>query len=299
MALKTALVTGSTRGVGKELVKMFLNRNINVVMTGRNTENVKQIEHELNTSHTANKARVSGYKLDFTDLSGSSKLLNKLEYKEIKPTYLINNAGVLMLDDMKTVTPKRMEIMYAVNTFGPLLLTKYCMQDMWKHKYGAILFNSPPLVIDDKTKYLMPYMQTKLAQTTFMKSLAHSITSEPETASTHDIIVSSFWTNYPLLTDAILKNGVGTEDDCMHPRILAMTVEELLFNTPNRSDYIGTEIIDKSFLTERDIDPSTFKVTKNSGTEIDNLDTLFFKHLNQNKNQNKNQNGQKFFPIFL
>ena len=297
MALKTALVTGGTRGVGKELVKMFLNRNINVVMTGRNLENVKEIESKINNSHMTNKAHVTGYKLDFTDLNGSIKILNKLEDKEIKPTYLINNAGVLILDNMKTITPKRMEIMYAVNTFGPLLLTKYCMADMLKNKYGAILFNSPPLMIDDKTKYLMPYMQTKLAQTTFMKSLAYSITSEPEFASTHDILVSSFWTNYPLLTDAILKTGVGTEKECMYPSILSKTVEELLFNTPNRNQYIGKEIIDKSFLTQRNIDPSIFKVSRETNTHIDDLDTLFLKHLQKLNKYQKNR--EQNFPIYF
>lgn len=294
MALKTALVTGGTRGVGKEITKMFLDRNINVIMTGRNIENVKQIEYEINKNNKinkTNKARVTGYKLDFTDLEGSSKILYKLKNKEIKPTYLINNAGVLMMDNMNNITPKRMEILYLVNTFGPLLLTKYCMEDMWKKKYGAILFNSPPYIIDDKTKYLMPYMQTKLAQTTFMKSLAHSLIDEKNNNKNTEtnILVSSFWTNYPLLTDAILKNGVGSEEDCMHPSILAKTVEELLFNTPNREDYIGSEIIDKTFLEEKNIDITNFKINNNKN--IDKLDDLFLKYLNK-KIKNKKENNE-------
>ena len=274
MTLKTALVTGGTRGVGKELTKMFLNRNVNVIMTGRNLDNVKKVENILNSHAAENnrKARVTGYELNFTDLDGN-KLLNKLKNKEIKPTYLINNAGSLMLDNIKNVTPKRMKIMYEVNTFGPLLLTKYCIDEMLKKKYGAILFNSPPYIIDDKTKYLMPYMQTKLAQTTFMKSLSHSIAKN----SDMEILVSSFWTNYPLLTDAILKNGVGTEEDCMHPSILSKTVEELLFNTANKHEYLGKEIIDKHFLTERNVDLTQFKMSESR--DIKDLDLLFFQHL--------------------
>ena len=289
MSIKTALVTGGTRGVGKEIAKMFLNRNINVIITGRNTKNVKKIENELNELNLNKKtACVTGYKLDFTDLHGSSKVLNKLKNKEIKPTYLINNAGVLMLDDMNNITPKRMEIMYSVNTFGPMLLTKYCMEDMWKKKYGAILFNSPPYIIDNKTKYLMPYMQTKLAQTTFMKSLAHSLIDEKKNNKNTEtnILVSSFWTNYPLLTDAILKNGVGLEEDCIHPSILSKTVEELLFNTPNREDYIGSEIIDKTFLEEKNIDISSFKISNKKELEhIDDLNNLFLIHLKKKINE--------------
>ena len=57
------------------------------------------------------------------------------------------------------------------------------------------------------------------------------------------------------------KNGVGSKD-CMHPSILAKTVEELLFNTPNREDYIS-EIIDKTFLEEKNIDITNFKINNN------------------------------------
>ena len=114
---------------------MFLNRNVNVIMTGTNIENVKKIEHILNSRVVKSniKARVTGYELNFTDLDNSNILLNKLKNKEIKPTYLINNAGALMLNNIKNVTPRKMKIMYEVNTFGPLLLTKYCIDEMFKN----------------------------------------------------------------------------------------------------------------------------------------------------------------------
>tara|TARA_A100001015_G_C14979845_1_gene708993 strand:+ start:429 stop:845 length:417 start_codon:yes stop_codon:yes gene_type:complete len=131
----------------------------------------------------------------------------------------------------------------------------------------------------------MPYMQTKLAQTTLMKSLAHSISNKQNTNTDLDILISSFWTNYPLLTDAILKNDVGSKEDCMHPSILSKTVEELLFNTKNRQDYIGREIIDKTFLEQQNIDITPFKISKNK--EIDNLDNLFLKHLQKQKPKNR------------
>ena len=125
MAFKTALVTGGTRGVGKELVKMFLNRNINVVMTGRNLENVKEIESKINNSHTTNKAHVTGYKLDFTDLNGSRKILNKLEDKEIKPTYLINNAGVIRDRSFMKMSEEEWNTVININLTGMFIVLIY------------------------------------------------------------------------------------------------------------------------------------------------------------------------------
>jgi short-subunit dehydrogenase len=279
---KIALVTGGTRGVGKEIAKMFQRRNIDVIITGRTKDSAKAAAHDLNLngpcmSHGGN---VTGYELDFTTQKSNeegNQLLNLLETQQIKPTYLINNAGVLMLEPMKQITPKQLNVMFNVNIYGPMLLTKYCMPHILKNKYGGILFNCPPYTIDDKTTYLMPYMQTKLAQTTFMRSLANSIPSDS------DVHVSSFWTNYPLMTDAILKRGIGNEADCMHPRILARTVEEILFGKPldpsKSRVHNGTQIVDKPFLESRNIDLSEFQMDKEH--QPPHLDELFALHLNK------------------
>ncbi len=272
---KLALITGATRGVGKELAKMFQKYNYDVIITGRDANNAEAIAEELNVNipeGSSPKGRATGYELDFTTANEeNNKLLAELKNKTIKPTYLINNAGVLMLDNMKNITPKQLHIMFSVNTFGPMLLTKYCMEHIWEQKYGGILFNSPPYVIDDKTKYLMPYMQTKLAQTTFMHSLANTTPKES------NVIVSSFWTSYPLHTDAILKRGVGKMEDCMHPRILSRTVEELLFNIKNREQYNGKEIIDGNFLEARGVDTTQFQMSSSRTPPM--LDQLFLNHL--------------------
>tara|TARA_B100001769_G_scaffold275318_1_gene277221 strand:- start:13923 stop:14762 length:840 start_codon:yes stop_codon:yes gene_type:complete len=270
--LKTVLITGGTRGVGLELAKMFKKQNYNVIITGRDSNYSKKIAKKLNNINT--NGIVKGYKLDFLDINGSSKLLNKLQDKTIQPTILINNAGVLMLDNINNITDKRLDTMFKVNTYGPILLSKLCKDHIWKTREGGILFNSPPYQIDNKTTHLMPYMQSKLAQTTFMKSLANSIPQSIPTDK-HNIIVASFWTNYPLLTDAIIKRGIGKEEDCMHPAILSDTIKELLFNTKNVSSYNGKEIIDEDFLNKRKIDITKYKMSKN----VSKLDKLFMNHL--------------------
>ena len=94
---KIALVTGGTRGVGKEIAKMFQRHNVDVIITGRTGESAKAAARELNRngvplSHGGN---VTGYELDFTKLKLAeerNQLLNLLKTQEIKPTFLINNA---------------------------------------------------------------------------------------------------------------------------------------------------------------------------------------------------------------
>ena len=272
MVKQTALITGGTRGVGKEIADMFKKRGYNVVITGRDTNNAKLIAEEINKKYPDKDGIVQGYKLDFTNMAGSRKLLAKLEKGEIRPTYLINNAGVLMFDNMRNITEKHLDIMFKVNVIGPMYLTKLCMNDIRKNNYGAILFNSPPYRIDNKTKYLLPYMQTKLAQTTFMHSLSNLHLSS-------DVLVSSFWTKYPLMTDAIIMRGIGGIEECMHPSILSRTIEELLFNTANRVYYNGKVILDDDFLKNQNIDVNQYKM----GKDVPSLDSLFLKYLKNNR----------------
>ena len=281
---QTALITGGTRGVGKEIADMFKKRGYNVIITGRDTNNAKLIAEEINKKYPDKDGIVQGYKLDFTNMAGSRKLLAKLEKGEIRPTYLINNAGVLMFDNMRNITEKHLDIMFKVNVMGPMYLTKLCIDDIWKHNYGAILFNSPPYRIDNKTKYLLPYMQTKLAQTTFMHSLSNShmgshIGSDKGSHMGSDVLVSSFWTKYPLMTDAIISRGIGNLEECMHPSILSRTIEELLFNTANRVYYNGKVILDDDFLKNQNIDVNQFKM----GKDVPSLDSLFLKYLKNNR----------------
>ncbi len=272
MLKQTALITGGTRGVGKEIADMFKKRGYNVIITGRDTNNAKIIAEGINKKYPDKDGIVKGYKLDFTNMAGSRKLLAKLEKGEIRPTYLINNAGVLMFDNMRNITEKHLDIMFKVNVIGPMYLTKLCMNDIRKNNYGAILFNSPPYRIDNKTKYLLPYMQTKLAQTTFMHSLSNLHLSS-------DVLVSSFWTKYPLMTDAIISRGIGGIEECMHPSILSRTIEELLFNTANRVYYNGKVILDDDFLKNQNIDVNQYKM----GKDVPSLDSLFLKYLKNNR----------------
>ena len=275
---KTVLITGATRGVGKEIAKMFINYDYDVLITGTKKEEALMIADELNSIKS--QKNVSGYKLDFTDLDGSYEILNKLESKIIKPNFLINNAGTLNLKNIDKIKRKDLDIMFKVNLQGPLLLSKYCI-DILKsnntNKSSGILFNIPPYKIDDKTTYLLPYMQSKLAQNTLMKSLANLNIN-------NYAIICGFWTNYPLLTDAIIKKKIGTENNCMHPSILAKTLEELIFNTKNPVKYNSKVIIDDIFLKERDIDINKYKI----GNKTSKLDDLFLNKLTKNIKIKKN-----------
>jgi len=73
MVKQTALITGGTRGVGKEIADMFKKRGYNVVITGRDSNNAKLIAEEIKKKYPDKDGIVQGYKLDVTNMAGSRK----------------------------------------------------------------------------------------------------------------------------------------------------------------------------------------------------------------------------------
>ena len=119
-------------------------------------------------------------------------------------------------------------------------------------------------------------MQTKLAQTTLMKSLSNSNLN-------NNALICGFWTNYPLSTNAIISRNIGKIENCMSPTILSKVLEELIFNTTNNTYYNGKVIIDKDFLESKNISLKQFEM----GNDVKDLDTLFMNHLKNKYSKKK------------
>lgn len=246
-----ALVTGGTKGVGAEIVSMLCKKKIPTIYTGRTLPpRPKPSEFEIPKE------------LDLSDYDSIQIFLNDLKKEDLKPNILIHNAGVLSIKPK--AKPFKMQQMFMTNAIGPLLLTQELLPSIHE---GHVLFNAPPYRIDDKVKFLTPYMQSKLAQTTYMKSLAHILKKKP-------ISVNSFWTGFPLWTSALELRNIGSKDVCMHPKILAKVVEQIVFHE-NPMHFKGNELIDESYLTEKNISLNEFKL----GEKVEKLDTLFLSHL--------------------
>lgn len=258
--LKTVLITGSTRGIGLELAKMFKNTGNNVIITGTQQNKVDEIVNQFDSPN------VTGYELDMT----RQETLEKFKDTNMKIDVLIHNAGMLSRDNLVTVSESRLNKMFMVNSLGPILLTKYLLPNMIKCNTGAILFFCPPYAIDEKTTMLTPYMQTKLAQTTFMKSIANMTNKK-------NISIAGFWTKYPIYTDALTHRNIGTKENCMDPKIISKTVELLLKDDPNKIR--GKVFYDHDYLLSNNVDLKQFAL----GDKTMMLDQLFMNNLTKQK----------------
>ena len=138
LAGRTALITGSTGGLGAAIAQAFAEAGAFVVVSGRNKERGDQV---------VAKIRSDGGEASFvgTDLSGGEVSALSLAEEATAAAggridILVNNAATLLLPTPTAEIPEQMlRDVFAVNVFAPFLLTGLIAPAMVGRGQGAIV----------------------------------------------------------------------------------------------------------------------------------------------------------------
>ena len=98
IANKTALITGSTQGIGFETARKLLQEGVNVIINGRNEKKVNDAVSKLKNEFP--KGKIIGITADLKDNIGCNKLISKIPHIDI----LINNLGIFEPKEFKDIT---------------------------------------------------------------------------------------------------------------------------------------------------------------------------------------------------
>ncbi len=115
------IVTGASRGIGYELVKLFsANTNNTVLAISRNSQKLEQLKKECLSLN--NSAKVIPIACDLSDKKSLDNLIPEVK-KHIKTVnVLINNAGALVNKPFSEITKEDLEYVYGVNVFSVVQL---------------------------------------------------------------------------------------------------------------------------------------------------------------------------------
>ena len=176
--MKTVVITGSARGFGFEMNKLFLKNNCNVVLLDVNEEALKNAKKELEDLNL--KPKVLAYKMDVTNESNIDNTIDKI-LKDFKTIDIwINNAGVNQPDKyIWELNSKEINTVIDIDLKGTILCSNKIMNVMIKQKHGQI-FNveghgSNDALIDK----LSIYGTAKRGITYFTETLAHEVKNYP------------------------------------------------------------------------------------------------------------------------
>jgi short-subunit dehydrogenase len=86
----TALITGASSGIGKELARIHAKNNGDLILVARRLNLLESLKEELETTFSI---QVLVLEFDLTETKAGSKLVDLIKEKNIKINYLFNNAG--------------------------------------------------------------------------------------------------------------------------------------------------------------------------------------------------------------
>lgn len=92
MTHKTALITGASKGIGKEFSKIHAANGDNLVLISRSAEELRLLKLELEAQY--NSIKIEIIVKDLSVISSAQEVYDEMKTKNIQIDYLINNAGI-------------------------------------------------------------------------------------------------------------------------------------------------------------------------------------------------------------
>ncbi|WP_425658243.1 SDR family NAD(P)-dependent oxidoreductase [Tenacibaculum ascidiaceicola] len=134
MKNKTAIITGASTGIGKEIAKLFIEKGCNVVMNASSEENLQKAYKELGSP--SNAALLVG---DISKQETSKQLVALALEKFNSIDVLINNAGIFAPKPFLEVEESDLELYWNVNLKGTYFASQAVIPSMVAQKNGAII----------------------------------------------------------------------------------------------------------------------------------------------------------------
>jgi len=165
--MKNILITGISKGLGLEIVKILLKKNYTIYGVNRTISN----ELEVLIDEYPKRVFIKNY--DLSD-SGNSKNLLLKDFLELKtPIHgFVNNAAIAYDDIVTNLNLERLEEMYRVNVFTPFILTKHIIRNMLLHKTKGSIVHLSSISVHTGYKGLAMYASTKGALEAFSKNVS-------------------------------------------------------------------------------------------------------------------------------
>lgn len=133
---KTALITGASRGIGKEIAKKFSEQGANIAFTYLSSvEKGQALEEELKTFGT----KVKGYRSDASDFKAADELVNSVVADFGTIDVLVNNAGITRDGLLMRMTEEQWDSVINANLKSVFNLTKAVQKPMLKQRKGSMI----------------------------------------------------------------------------------------------------------------------------------------------------------------
>lgn len=140
---KVAIITGSSRGIGKDMAVIFAKEGAKVVVSAR-TEREGDFRIPGSVEKTVDMIREAGgtaigIKCDVADEEQVAELMRRTNAEFGRIDILVNNAAILIPGTIEDMQVRHWDLLYRVNIRGPFLGCKAALPYMKAQGYGHLI----------------------------------------------------------------------------------------------------------------------------------------------------------------
>lgn len=171
---QTAIVTGSSSGIGRAIVERFAADGANVVVTSRSQANVEPVAQAINDrteGERSSSGRALAIECDVTDRAAVEALRETTIEEFGGIDVLVNNAGASFMADFEDISPNGWKTIVDINLHG----TYHCTQVIGEHMReadGGRIVNIASVAGQHGSVEMSHYGAAKAAVINFTTSLA-------------------------------------------------------------------------------------------------------------------------------
>jgi len=205
---KTALITGASLGIGRELAKLFAATHYDLVLTARDAARLSALANEVQSQFGIN---AKSFPLDLAASSAPQFLFDQLSRENVAVDVLVNNAGFGKLGPFSKLSLEDTLGQIQLNTMALTHLTKLFLGPMLERKSGKILNVASTAGFQPG-----PTMAVYYATKAYVISFSEAIASELRGTGVSVTCLC------PGATDTNFQKVAGTEETALFRRLRPM-----------------------------------------------------------------------------
>lgn len=151
--VKTALITGGGRGIGRAIAVAFAREGIRVAVAARTAEQVEQVAHEIGNGAIA-------LVCDVADPESVTRMFTELREQLGDADILVNNAGIAESATLVSTTDELWHRHLAINLSGTFYCTRAALPAMLKKGWGRVI-NIASIAGKTGAPYIAAYSASK------------------------------------------------------------------------------------------------------------------------------------------
>ena len=132
---KVVMVTGSTRGIGKEIAVRFAKEGATSIILARNEPQARQVADEIQKGGL----KADSFACDVTNLANVQEIVNKILDKHKSIDILVNNAGITKDNLLLRMSESDWDEVISINLKGVFNCTKVVTKVMLKAQKGKVV----------------------------------------------------------------------------------------------------------------------------------------------------------------